>query len=76
MNTPLPRTMDIYTLVGSKVEYTMPENGYELGYREGLEVGKTYTVASIDVGGWTSRVVFEELPGKWFNTVMFSNVED
>lgn len=36
-----------------------------------LEVGKTYTVSSIDIGGYFSYVWLEECDVKSFNTTLF-----
>ena len=38
-----------------------------------LQIGKEYTVQTMDVGGFTSYVYLEEMPSKRFNTTMFSN---
>ena len=66
-------TMDIYSKPGTKVIY-LGENGYEADRAKAnkyLEVGKEYTVRSIDVGGFMSQVELEEVVGITFNTVMF-----
>ena len=69
--------MDIYSPAGTVV-YFLDENGYDSERehaREHLVKGQVLTVSEIDVGGWSSSVEFEELPGKWFNTVMFAHKE-
>jgi len=38
-----------------------------------IEVGKIYTVDSIVVMAWTSRVFLKELPKLMFNTVLFKD---
>ena len=40
-----------------------------------LQIGNEYTVKTIYVSGYVSRVCLEEIPDKRFNTVMFSNVD-
>ena len=66
-------TMDIYSEVGTRIVYT-GTNGYD-GDREQanrcLSIGGTYTVKKIDVEAWSSSVELLEVPGKYFNTVMF-----
>lgn len=41
-----------------------------------LKVGSVYTVRAVEIGGFSSRVCLEEVPG-WvsFNTVLFENVD-
>jgi hypothetical protein len=39
--------------------------------RSVLQVGSTYTLIELDVGGWRSSLSIKEAPGVWFNTVMF-----
>lgn len=65
--------MDIYGAAGTTV-YFLNANGYDAERAETAKIfaeGQALTVKRIDVGDWSSRVEFEELPGKWFNTVMF-----
>lgn len=67
------QVMDIYCRPGTTV-YFLNENGYDSQREEAAEIftqGQALTVKRIDVGNWSSSVEFEELPGKWFNTVMF-----
>lgn len=74
---PLSRTMNIYTPPGSKIRFSLAGNGYpdaSQRAREVLVINEVYTVRNIQVGGWTSYVTLEEVPGS-FNTVMFSNVD-
>lgn len=70
--------MDIYAKPGTKVKY-LGKNGYDAEReraKEFLEVGAVLTVKEIDVHSWVSYALFEEVPGVWFNTVMFEEVED
>lgn len=74
---PQSDSMDIYSAPGTRVVY-MGINGYgsERDFANiCLSIGGTYTVSMIDVGGWSSSVELLELPGKWFNTVMFRNAD-
>lgn len=65
--------MDIYSTPGTVV-YFLDENGYD-GDREYarkyMQKGQKLTVKYVNVGGWCTDVEFEEIPGKWFNSVMF-----
>ena len=48
-------------------------NGYDAEREraaEAFETGQEYTVKSIDIGGWSSSICFEEVHGAW-NSVMF-----
>ena len=69
--------MDIYSKPGTKVRY-LSKNGYD-GQRQAADLiftkGQILTVKNIDVDSWSSSVEFEELRNKWFNTVMFENIE-
>lgn len=68
--------MDIWTPPGTYVTY-LNKNGYELNRAYAntvLEEGKQYTVYDIDVGSSYSYVQLVEVPGMWFNTVMFENL--
>jgi hypothetical protein len=65
--------MDIYSPSGTVV-YFLDENGYDgdLEYaRQYMQKYQIFTVKQIDIGGWCTEVEFEEIPGKWFNSVMF-----
>jgi len=65
--------MDIYSPSGTVV-YFLDENGYDgdLEYaRQYMQKHQNLTVKQIDIGGWRTEVEFEEIPGKWFNSVMF-----
>jgi hypothetical protein len=67
------KTMDIYAAWGTTV-YFLDKNGYDSqreDARQYFTKGQALTVANIDVGSSSSTVTFKELPGKWFNTVMF-----
>lgn len=66
-------SMDIYSKPGTKIVFT-GENGSDWDKEHAfkhLEVGKEYTVKSIEVGGWSSLLELEEVPGVRFNTVHF-----
>lgn len=59
---------------GEKVYY-LAANGHD-HQREAadkiLTKGQELTVRNCNIGGWTSSYEFEEFPGQWFNTVMFT----
>lgn len=65
--------MEINSPPGTVVYY-LDENGYD-GDREYarkfMQKYQILTVRQIDIGGWRTVVEFEEIPGKWFNSVMF-----
>lgn len=72
------KVMDIYSAPGTTV-YFLDENGYDCQRMQAAEIftrGQALTVKRIDIGNWSSSVEFEELPGKWFNTVMFGVPEE
>jgi hypothetical protein len=67
------KTMDIYSPSGTVV-YFLGKNGHDFEREAAQKLFKTdqaLTVEDTDVGSWSSSVTFKELPGKWFNTVMF-----
>lgn len=70
-------TMDIWlTYVGDKIYYAYPENGYEFEQqkcKELLKYGTAYTVANVDIHGWSTHVYLKEFPGQTFNSVNFAN---
>lgn len=39
-----------------------------------LVVGNEYTVVDVDVHSWHTRVELKEFPFKWFNSVLFEEV--
>ena len=41
----------------------------------GLEIGKVYTVAKVDVRSWHTKLHLVEFPNKYFNSVHFREVE-
>ncbi len=68
--------MNIYSAPGTKVRF-LNKNGYEYDLehaRKYLNTNRIYTVRNIDVGGWSSTVYLEEVPGEYFNTVCFKEV--
>lgn len=68
------------TTFGSRVRFT-DKHGHD-HEREtakdvyGMVAGNEYTVASLRVEAWRAWVAFKEIPGGWFNTVMFDGVDD
>lgn len=73
-------TMNIHAQPGTKIKVTekTAQNGYE-GDKEKvqkyLSIGKTYTVGYTQVYGWCTDVYLQELPGKAFNSVNFTEEE-
>jgi len=70
--------MNIHAKEGDKIIVTEEtiKNGSDTDRRRAekyLEVGKIYTVDSIVVMAWTSRVLIKDLPKLTFNTVLFKN---
>ncbi|OSA95739.1 UNVERIFIED_ORG: hypothetical protein B2H93_04775 [Clostridium botulinum] len=56
-----------------KIIYT-GEGGYKLDREYAdkvLEVGKEYTLETVDVDSWNSDVYLKEFPNKTFNSVLF-----
>lgn len=71
--------MGLDTPKGAKVVYHNPLNGHSgdiIDARKTLELGREYTVRSMDVGDYSSTVELLENPGKRYNTVLFVNVND
>lgn len=69
--------MNIYSRPSATV-YFLNRNGYDHQLKEAAEIfeeGQALTIKRIEVDNWSSSVEFEELPGKWFNTVMFGTKE-
>ena len=70
--------VDIYVQPGTVVYY-LDENGYE-GDREYarkfMQKYQILTIKQTNIGGWRTVVEFEEIPGKWFNSVMFGVKDD
>lgn len=65
------------TQPGEKVKFAFPRNGlstHQSHVKRFLKVGGIYTVKTLEVDGFSSRVKFEECPDEWFNTVFFTNV--
>lgn len=40
-----------------------------------LIIGKEYTVKSIDIHSWHTKIELKEFPGKFFNNVCFKRVK-
>lgn len=54
-------------------------NGYDFERqraRDLFEEGAVLTIRDADVQNFSSTFMFEEHPGRWFNTVMFKKVEE
>jgi hypothetical protein len=73
--------MDIHAEEGHKIIVTAEtiNNGFPSDKKRALkylEVGKTYTVESIDIGKWSSRVFLKEIPTISFNTASFKDLEE
>ena len=69
--------MSIRSKPGDRVVF-MGRNGYNYELEEAkrcLSIGGTYTIKRIDVHNWSSSIELLEIPGKYFNTVMFRNEE-
>lgn len=70
--------MDIYSERGSKVTF-LNHHGREFDLvkaRKYLKQGEIYTINSIEISGWSSKVFLKEVPETSFNTVMFDNIEN
>lgn len=62
---------------GDKMRF-LNENGYDVQLeqaRQHFEVGKEYIVDAIVVSSFDHAIKFKEVPGTWFNGVMFELVE-
>lgn len=58
---------------GDKVMF-LSANGYDDQLEKARKLfaaGQILTVRNCDIGDWSSAYEFDELPGQWFNTVMF-----
>lgn len=71
-------TMNINAKQGSRVIFKYPTNGYkahqELAQKH-LTEGEVYTVVYTDVSQSSTRVLFEEVPNVWFNSVLFEDAQ-
>jgi len=70
--------MNIHAKEGDKIIVTEEtiKNGSDTDRRRAekyLEIGKIYTVDSIVVMAWASRVFLKELPKLTFNTALFKD---
>jgi len=71
------KILDIYAEPGTKVKF-LNKNGYEIersNAAQHLNTDDIYTVSNIDIGNFNSLVELEEFKGKYFNTVMFMEIE-
>jgi len=71
--------MNIHAKEGDRIIVTEEtiKNGSDTDRKKAekfLEIGKIYTVDSIVVMAWASRVFIKELPKRMFNTVLFKNL--
>ena len=67
-------SMDLTEKEGDQVRYFFPDSGYvgdQFHAGQHLKVGNVYTVKHVDVGSSSSTVTLKELPGLFFNTVLF-----
>jgi len=67
--------MNIYAKQGDKVIY-LNQNGSTREQEHAnkfLEEGEIYTVHETDVHDWYTYVLLEEVPGEWFNSVLFED---
>jgi hypothetical protein len=58
---------------GDKVVF-IDENGYDhdrLQANKFFKKGRILTVKEFNLGKWSSSILLEEVPGEWFNSVMF-----
>lgn len=72
-------SMDIGNREGKKVIFNHPDAGRSFDQARAekhLIVGGVYTVDQLDVDRNFSKVLLEEIPDVWFNTVMFDDCED
>ena len=68
--------MDIYAKAGTKVKF-LDTNGYDNDLERAREYFKkddVLTVTKTVVGGFSTDVYFEECPGEYFNSVMFTEI--
>lgn len=69
--------MDIYTKKGTMVQFRHPNFGYNSHQemaKKYLEVMKSYTIESTNVGSMHTDVYLKEFPGIGFNSVHFINI--
>ena len=69
----------IHSERGSKVKVVDINNGYDydaMHAQKYLKLGETYTVDSIEIGGWCSYITLVEMPYKKFNSVHFKLIKD
>ena len=73
--------LDIYAPPGTKVRAVYldgkPYHGGKYDHEvvvKHLKQGEVYTIANMDVGGWSTSVELVEFPDVWFNSVCLSPV--
>lgn len=42
--------------------------------KDRLEVGETYTISDVSIGGWSTVINLDEFPGEEFNSVNFEDI--
>lgn len=68
----IPNSMEVGTR--RTVQFVFPTHGFpNHGAAELLEVGDIYHVRDIDCGQSLTNIELEELPGEWFNSVLFQD---
>ncbi len=63
---------------GTHIRLVRPNDGYDSATKrvsELLTEGSVYTVDHMCVGSYLSVVLLVEVPGEWFNTIHFDEVE-
>ncbi|MDO8558373.1 MAG: hypothetical protein Q7S09_04280 [bacterium] len=71
--------MNIYAKPGSRVVFSHPNNGYpgdQKNAQRHLQVGHTYTVERTEVHSFSTRVFLQEVPGTFFNSVLFEDAKN
>lgn len=72
-------SLDVHmTEPGDKVAFKNPTSGYDYDQelaRKYLKENEEYTVKVIDMGNWRTELIFEEVPGVEFNSVLFESVK-
>lgn len=74
MTAPQPRYVDIFAAPGTTIVFSAA-GGYDIektNAAKHLVIGSAYTLKASDISGFSTRFELEELPGKWFNSCLFS----
>lgn len=67
-------SISMYTPRGTRVVFAYPTRGWNHDIEkaaEHLKEGTIYTVEGMEVHSWHTRIFLKEIPGKYFNHVMF-----